>query len=415
MANPTSNFGWQMPTSTDLVTDLPADFEVFGQAVDTDFVDLLGGTTGQILSKTSNTDLDFTWITPNPGDITEVTAGTGLTGGGTSGAVTLSFDQANFGGGQYAAGKNKIINGSFAFSQRGNTFTNPSSGAYTLDRFSVVYDGTVTSHTVSQQTFTPGTAPVTGYEGSSFARWAITTNGTSTYRLFTHRVEDVRTFAGQQITFSFWMKADSARTLTNATYGQNFGSGGSGTVESTFTLSTTSLTTSWQRITGTATVPSISGKTIGTGSNFFLYLSLPTAGTFDMWGWQVEAGSIASPFQTATGTIQGELAACQRYYYKTYESTVYPGATANFAGARVINFSTVATTRFGVTYPSMRSAPTITVYNPETGSTASLRTDIGTNLTLNGPFAIGREGGFVDTLPASTGYGSFHLVAVSEL
>ena len=62
MANPTSNFGWQMPTATDLVTDLPADFEVFGQAVDTDFVDLLGGTTGQVLSKTSATDLAFTWI-----------------------------------------------------------------------------------------------------------------------------------------------------------------------------------------------------------------------------------------------------------------------------------------------------------------------------------------------------------------
>lgn len=62
MTNPTTYFGWQMPTSTDLVTDLPADFEVFGQAVDTDFSDLLGGTTGQVLSKTSNTDLDFTWI-----------------------------------------------------------------------------------------------------------------------------------------------------------------------------------------------------------------------------------------------------------------------------------------------------------------------------------------------------------------
>jgi hypothetical protein len=62
MANPTSSFGWQMPTPTDLVTDLPADFEVFGQAVDTDFAGLLGGTTGQVLSKTSDTDLAFTWI-----------------------------------------------------------------------------------------------------------------------------------------------------------------------------------------------------------------------------------------------------------------------------------------------------------------------------------------------------------------
>ena len=83
-----------MPTSADLVTDLPADFEVFGQAVDTDFVDLLGGTTGQVLSKTSGTDLDFTWVTANPGDITGVTAGTGISGGGTSGTVTVSIDTA---------------------------------------------------------------------------------------------------------------------------------------------------------------------------------------------------------------------------------------------------------------------------------------------------------------------------------
>jgi hypothetical protein len=63
MANPTNPFSWQMPTSTDLVTDLPADFEVFGQAVATSMADLLGGTTGQVLSKTSNTDMDFTWVT----------------------------------------------------------------------------------------------------------------------------------------------------------------------------------------------------------------------------------------------------------------------------------------------------------------------------------------------------------------
>ena len=62
MANPTTNFGWVMPTSTDLVTDLPADFAVFGQGVDTSLADLNGGTTGQVLSKASNTNLDFAWI-----------------------------------------------------------------------------------------------------------------------------------------------------------------------------------------------------------------------------------------------------------------------------------------------------------------------------------------------------------------
>ena len=59
-----------MPTATDLVTDLPADFEVFGQAVATSMADLLGGTTGQILAKNSNTDMDFVWSNAATGDVT---------------------------------------------------------------------------------------------------------------------------------------------------------------------------------------------------------------------------------------------------------------------------------------------------------------------------------------------------------
>ena len=94
MANPTTNFGWVMPTATDLVTDLPADFAVFGQGVDTSMADLLGGTTGQILSKTSATDMDFTWIANDQGDITGITATSPLTGGGSSGAITVGIQDA---------------------------------------------------------------------------------------------------------------------------------------------------------------------------------------------------------------------------------------------------------------------------------------------------------------------------------
>jgi roadblock/LC7 domain-containing protein len=94
MSNPTSNFNWQMPTNVNLVTDLPADFEVFGQAVDTSLADLKGGTTGQILSKATNTDMDFVWITNDQGDITGITATSPLTGGGTSGAVTVGIQSA---------------------------------------------------------------------------------------------------------------------------------------------------------------------------------------------------------------------------------------------------------------------------------------------------------------------------------
>lgn len=94
MSNPTSNFGWQMPTPTDLVTDLPADFEVFGQAVDTSMADLKGGTTGQILAKATNTDMDFAWIANDQGDITGVTATSPITGGGTTGAISIGIQDA---------------------------------------------------------------------------------------------------------------------------------------------------------------------------------------------------------------------------------------------------------------------------------------------------------------------------------
>jgi len=95
MSNPTTPFNWQMPTNTDLVTDLPADFEVFGQAVATSMADLLGGTSGQILAKNTNADMDFVWIANDQGDITGVTASSPLTGGGTSGAITVGIQDAS--------------------------------------------------------------------------------------------------------------------------------------------------------------------------------------------------------------------------------------------------------------------------------------------------------------------------------
>lgn len=89
----TSNFGWTTPADTDLVKDGAAAIRTLGNGIDTSLVDLKGGTTGQILSKTSNTDLDFTWVT-SAGDIEGVTAGTGITGGGTSGTVTITNSMA---------------------------------------------------------------------------------------------------------------------------------------------------------------------------------------------------------------------------------------------------------------------------------------------------------------------------------
>jgi hypothetical protein len=106
----TTNFGWETPDDTDLVKDGAAAMRTLGNSIDTSFVDLKGGTSGQILSKASNTDLDYTWITNDIGDITAVTAGTGLSGGGTSGAVTVSFD--------YSVGNQSVEN-----AQTGTTYT----------------------------------------------------------------------------------------------------------------------------------------------------------------------------------------------------------------------------------------------------------------------------------------------------
>ena len=93
MATTTTNFGWTIPQSTDLVKDGATAIATLGSNIDTSMVDLKGGTTGQVLSRASNADMDFTWVT-DAGDISGVTAGTGISGGGTSGTVTITNSMA---------------------------------------------------------------------------------------------------------------------------------------------------------------------------------------------------------------------------------------------------------------------------------------------------------------------------------
>jgi len=246
----------------------------------------------------------------------------------------------------YAAGKNKIINGDFGVWQRGTSFTPSNVGwNYTADRFAC-YNYTGTTMTATRQTFTPGTAPVAGYEGSYFLR--VTSSNTSS--TFQQIIEDVRTFAGQTITISMWLKSASGQTLTTNFY-QDFGSGGSSGVV-IYNGNFATVTSSWARYSVTVNVPSISGKTIGTSNGIAFQIIGAINNALDVWGVQIEAGSTATAFQTATGSIQGELAACQRYYFRTQT-----GTNAGYFGVTVAGSSTTTYANV-IMKQTMRTTPT---------------------------------------------------------
>jgi hypothetical protein len=218
-------------------------------------------------------------------------------------------------GPSFLAGRNKIINGDFNIWQRGTSFTLTGTAyTYTADRFDCLsVSGQAAS--VTRTAFTPGTSPVAGYEGNYYLSYANA--DTSIGHVMRQKIENVTTFAGQTVTVSFWAKINSGTKTLSMNIVQDFGTGGSSSAAVAVTFVDTTLTTSWKRFIGTAAVPSIVGKTIGTNSNLNIPLQVAAGnGTLDTWGWQVEAGSVASPFTTATGTLQGELAACQRYYQR---------------------------------------------------------------------------------------------------
>jgi hypothetical protein len=338
----------------------------------------------------------------------------------------------------YAAGKNKIINGDFEIWQRGTSFT--ASNVYMADRWANFFTGTSVTGTYTRETFTPGAAPVAGYEGEYFLQ-AVVASGSdvNTQNIIIQRIEDVRTLAGQTATVSFWARATSGTPKIGANLRQEFGSGGSGAVNVNGQSAT--LSTSWARYSFTFSVPSVSGKTIGTSSflsqNIWFSAGSTQAtqsgtvglqsATFQVWGVQLEAGSVATAFQTATGTIQGELSAAQRYYQKSYGQAVT--VPTNATGSGLAMGVTTATTPTGsylgyVKLPvTMRISPTITIYS-YTSSTSGVVSDSGgTDKTANSGVAVNigdssyqvfNSSGGTLAIPAGNGF-VWHYRAEAEL
>lgn len=317
-------------------------------------------------------------------------------------------------GGTGAAGVNKIINGDFAINQRAFSSTSTFQ-IFMYDRFKTSSGGTTGTSTWTAQTFTPGTAPVAGYEAKNYIRLVTSgySNADSFSGIFNTTVEDVRTFAGQTVTVSFWAKAGSGTPNIGVRCVQYFGSGGSPSASVQYT-STVAVTTSWARYSQTFNISSIAGKTIGTsGDSYFQVGLVASAGsstysgafgsmlqnnTFEVWGIQAEAGSAPTPFSLASGTLQGELAACQRYYYRI---------TSGGAGSRFANLACDSTTVTEAVIPfpvTMRIAPTA-LEQSGTASDYSVRT-AGATITASA----------VPTwLAANTFNGSVNLAVASGL
>jgi hypothetical protein len=294
----------------------------------------------------------------------------------------------------YPAGRNKIINGDFNINQRAFTSVT-ANGVFTFDRFKTTNGGTSGTATYTPQTFTPGAAPVAGYESKNLLQ-ILTASYTvaDSWGGIAQHIESVRTFAGQTVVFSFWAKAASGTPKLGIRVQQDFGSGGSPSTAVSTYATITAISTSWVRYSATISVPSISGKTVGTaGDDAIKFTLVVSAGsttfdgafgsmlqnnTFQTWGWQVEAastGSTASPFQTASGSIGGELALCQRYYVRFNASASGPYAVFAPSGMTASTTQSINYTNLPVelrSYPSsVEYGGTLVVMSTATSQTVT--------------------------------------------
>jgi hypothetical protein len=207
--------------------------------------------------------------------------------------------------------RNMIINGNFAIWQRGTSF---SSSGYGADRWSYGTSGGAGVH--SRQAFTGSDIDTFGTQ--YFHRLAVST-GANNQGMST-LLEDLSRFAGKTVTLSFYAKGTNpAGGHLTTLIGGETGSGGSGDWEVGGTNEIV-LSSSWQKFTVTITLPSMNGRTLGTGSYLFIYLArqpnddnTTNAWTIDMSQVQLELGDTATPFEHRSHGE--ELAKCQRYFY----------------------------------------------------------------------------------------------------
>lgn len=270
-----------------------------------------------------------------------------------------------------AVNRNHILNADFGINQRAFT-SNTADGTYNFDRWLQRNSGGTC--TTTPQTFTPGTAPIGGtYEATNYLQIITASQSVAgDYAYITQRIKNVRRYAGQAITISFFGKVGSSASI-GVEINQNFGSGGSPSAAVSTPIAAKAITTSWARYSVTVTVPSIAGKTIGTTADTSylevnLWLSSGSTNatrassigiqnnTFSLFGVKLEAGSVATAFSIASPTSEAEFQSCQPYYYRMKPDASYTPYGAGFTYGSVGAY----TAQVIIQYPIMRVVPTIT-------------------------------------------------------
>ena len=319
--------------------------------------------------------------------------------------------------------KNLIINGKFDIWQRGTSTTGALSNAYgSADRW-MFNTRSLTTRNISRQAFTNGQTDVPG-NPIYYLRFEASNDSGGYGAYVMQRIEDVRVGAGEDVTVSFYAKVNSGGGTFDAAFSQQFGSGGSGAVDNT--AGSFTPISSWKKFSFTTSLPSISGKTIGTNNYLRFDIRFPsnTAVTLDISQVQVERGRNVTEFEHRS--YGEELSLCQRYYQSYGLETDRSGQgpfrivwSSNGAASQALT---------GFMFPTpMRTYPTVTSYGSGTaggnfrvytGSTSALisgfssitRSDRSMRLNYSLGVGAGDAAGWIDVGDA-TNHHAFTLDA----
>jgi len=399
------NYGWLEPDNTDLVKNGALAIRTLGNAIDS---------TMATMTPKSIVDAKGDLIAASAAD-TPARLAVGNNG------ETLVADSSTSTGLRYQApyAQQPILNGGFQIWQRGTASTAIGSGTFLADRWQAARAGFAAGSSQSRQV-TGDTTNLPNIQYCLRVQRDSGNTGTSVI-LVGQNIETVNSipFAGKTVTLSFYARKGADYSAASNVLQTDFASGTgtdqniitSGTLTGiNSTLTNHTLTGTWQRFTVTKNVDATATQLVVV----FRDTPVGTAGTndyFEVTGVQVELGSVATPFHTYAATIQGELAACQRYYYR------------NTAGASLAIMSppmgadSTSSVDIGVNLPvSMRTVLTSALEYSAIVINDGVTTYSGGTFSLVG----GRSGSnfacvrYIHTSGALTTYRSYNIIANSN-